>query len=959
MSAAKPLEGLRVVDCTVVHGELAARLLADLGAEVVKVEPPGGFPGASPGPAARGRVAVVRGAQRRQAGRRARPGRRGRPRALPDLLDHADVLVCSSAELADGLDVDGLAAAHPHLVVAAVTPFGLTGPWAAWEATDAVLSATSGMSFKAGLPDREPLPTPGFMCHDIGSSTAAFGVLCALWQSLSSGAGQVLDVSLNEAVAQTADWSLPNTSARLLAGEDVVDVRNGSGPVYPIFRCRDGYVRLIVLSPRQWHSMRAWLGEPEYLQDEEYDGFPARLAISDAVLNPLYEELFADMSVEQVSEEAQARGIVCTPVLDPPRVLTNEHFESRGTFTDLEVAPGVTARTSSGYYEIDGQRVGPAAPPPAPGEHTDRVFAALGEARRATGAPPAPVAPLEGLRVMDFGHGAVGVEAGRMFADYGAEVIKIETRTYYDFIRVITGTEMGPSFASSNRTKLGLGINAKHPEGRELLRKLAALSDVAIENASTGAMDNIGAGYADLSDANPSIVMASSQLMGSRGLWADWRGYGPSTQAPGGLSYLWSYADTEAPAGTGAIFPDHFVGRLCAVASLAMLIGRSRGVLTGGHVEVAQVEAVIGVLADLLAAESLDAGSVRPLGTRNEQGAPWGLYRCEGREEWVADHLPRRRRLGGAGGGDGLAGLGGRRPPTPPPTGAGRPRTSSTPASGSGPPASTKEEVARRCQEAGCPAGPMMTARRHARERGLPGPGSFPTPLEQPGVGTISLEGPAFRGTSIAPVPPRPAPWLGEHTERICTELLGRGRRRGAAPHRGRRARDHAASSRAERARAPVSPPRGTRRGSARPTPATGPSAGRTGARSGGPGPTAGRRRGPRPTRAGRWSAAGPACRASPSRPSARPPVAGWAPARPPRRRASEGAGPGAGSAASGEATTGRPGRAAATSARARRGARRGPGRAAWARRGACPARPRRPRRSGRPCRRRGGGRRW
>ena len=134
--------------------------------------------------------------------------------------------------------------------------------------------------------------------------------------------------------------------------------------MYPIFRCRDGYVRLIVLSTPQWRAMRAWLGEPEYLQDEEYDTFPGRFAISDAVLNPLYEELFADMSVETVSEQAQARGIVCTPVLDPARVLTNEHFASRGTFMDLEVAPGVVARAASGYFEFDGERAGPTGPPP-------------------------------------------------------------------------------------------------------------------------------------------------------------------------------------------------------------------------------------------------------------------------------------------------------------------------------------------------------------------------------------------------------------------------------------------------------------------------------------------------------------------------------------------------------------------------------------------------------------------
>jgi len=529
-------------------------------------------------------------------------------------------------------------------------------------------------------------------------------------------------------------------------------------------------VRLIVLSPTQWRAMRAWLGEPEYLQDEEYDTFPARLAISDAVLNPLYEELFADLSVETVSEQAQERGIVCTPVLDPPRVLTNEHFASRGTFTDQEVAPGVTARVASGYFEFDRGRAGPHQPAPGVGEHTEAVFADLGDAR--TGAPAAePALPLDGLRVMDFGQGAVGVEAGRLFAEYGADVMKIESRSHYDFIRVITGIEMGPSFLSSSRSKLGLGVNARLDEGRELLRKLAEVSDVVIENGSTGVMDELGIGYDDLSAINPGIAMAASQLMGSRGLWASWRGYGPSTQAPGGLSYLWSYEGSDEPAGTATIFPDHFVGRLCAVGALATLIGRSRGTVPGGLIEVAQVEAVTGVLSDLLAAESLEPGSVAPMGVHTEQAAPGAMYRCDGNEAWVSitcrDDAEWRA----------LTEV------------MGRPELAEDArfatfdarrAAAAELDALVEEwttgldrfEVADRCQAAGVPAGAMLDSfdmldNEHFEARG------FPVVVDQQGVGPVTLEGPAFSGTSMLPPVEEPAPWLGEHTHQICTEVLG------------------------------------------------------------------------------------------------------------------------------------------------------------------------------------------
>src|SRR4030088_652866 len=152
-----PLTGLRVVDLTVERGELCSRLLGDLGAEVIKVEPPGGS-------AARALPPVRAGVSLAWAVRNA--GKLGvvldlseaseRDR-LHQLLTTADVVMLSGGPL-DGRE---LAAAHPHLVVAAITAFGLDGPYANWVATDGVLAATSGMAFKAGVPEDVPLLTPG------------------------------------------------------------------------------------------------------------------------------------------------------------------------------------------------------------------------------------------------------------------------------------------------------------------------------------------------------------------------------------------------------------------------------------------------------------------------------------------------------------------------------------------------------------------------------------------------------------------------------------------------------------------------------------------------------------------------------------------------------------------------------------------------------------------------------
>ena len=370
-----------------------------------------------------------------------------------------------------------------------------------------------------------------------------------------------------------------------------------------------------------------------------------------------------------------------------------------------------------------------------------------------------------------WGHGAVGVEAGRRFAEYGADVMKIESRAYPDFMRMLLGSEVTPSFASSSRSKRGFGVNAKTPDGKAVLRKLAEVTDVVIENNSTGVMDKLGVGYRDLADANPRILMGSSQLMGSRGAWSSWRGYGPSTQPPSGMIHLWNYADREDPAGSTSIFPDHTAGALCAVVTLAGVLGRDRGVTTGAHFEVAQVEAPIGALADLLAAEAMAAGSVRPLGNRSEVGAPWGLYRCTGEEQWVAitcRHDADWRGLVTAMGAPGwaadpsLVDVDGRRQRAD--------ELDSRIAEWAG--GSTKDAIAAACQAQGVPAAPMLTGAELATDAQFAARG-FAVEIDQPGLGALILDGGAFRGELMIGPDIRPAPALGEHTREICRTLLG------------------------------------------------------------------------------------------------------------------------------------------------------------------------------------------
>jgi crotonobetainyl-CoA:carnitine CoA-transferase CaiB-like acyl-CoA transferase len=790
-STQTPLDSIRVIDLADEKGELAGRLLADLGAEVIRVEPPEGARSRRLPPFHDGRSLYFATRNANKLGWALDLDRPEDRERLLALLPRADVLIESERPgwMAErGLDPAMLAERFPHLVVLSISDFGQTGPYRDWVATDATMSAISGMQCKAGTADREPLLTPGAMAWDVGGVMGAHAALVALYQRERTGFGQTIDLSILEAVAGQTDWAYANASMVEAKGQDSTTIRNGSGPIYRIIPCRTGFVRLVILSPRQWHALREWLGDPEYLQDPKYDSFLGRMEIAEA-LGVVVGDLFATMDHEEVAREAQRRGIVCTPVLAPAEILENEHFRSRGTFVEAEWAAGRTGPIASGFFELDRERLGFRARAPEIDEHGERIADGLWpDARpRPEGDRPAPSQPFEGLRVLDFGIGGVGVEAARLFADHGADVIKIESRRYPDFIRVVMSTEMSASFASSNRTKRGFGVDCKTDEGRALVDRLVREADVVTENGSTGMMDGLGLGYERLRALNPGIVMASSQLMGDHGAWSSWVGYGPSTQPVGGLVHLWDYAAEGAtdgaanglgssgsgrrePAGSSSIFPDHLAGRLLSIAALAALVRRSR-TGEGGRASVAQAEVVVNVLADAMLEEGLAPGRVAPRGNRNERGAPWGSYPCAGVEQWVAitirddaDWQKLRVAMGD-------------------PEWARDERYAEAEGRFDAQDAiderlrewtrgQTAQSVTTTLQMFGVPAAPMFTARDQIRDVHFQARG-YGRWLDQQGVGWMAFEGSAFRASGMPQVRLWQAPWVGEHTREIARELLG------------------------------------------------------------------------------------------------------------------------------------------------------------------------------------------
>jgi crotonobetainyl-CoA:carnitine CoA-transferase CaiB-like acyl-CoA transferase len=760
---------MRVVDASDEKGELCGRLLADLGAEVIRVEPPGGAVSRTLPPFTEDGATSLYFAVRNAGKRGARidlTSDAGRD-ALDGLLTGADVFVESGPP--GSLDLAAMRAKHPRLVVTSITDFGQDGPYRDYVGTNMVGVAMGGMLHRAGRIEKPPVLIPGSLAYDVGGIAGAFGTLMATWRRLATGRGQHVDVSIMEAVAGLADWSIPNYSLNAMLGH-----RAGAG-IYTLYRCADGFVRMIILVPKHWRSLLEWIGHPEELMDPKYDQFLNRLIEFDKIVAVL-ERFFIDKKKVDVAVEAQRRGIPATPLLRPGEVLQNEHTVGRGTFVPIEVAPGVTAQVPSGFLTVDGERAGPRSAPPALDDEPAADWTNADERAPFAEALESPAEgegshPLSGLRVIDCGVGAVGVEVGKFMAQYGAEVIKIESSDAPDFIRVIMSSYMNPSFLSSNCSKRSFGVDLTKPEGRALVEKLVASADVFIENSGTGTFERLGFGAEDLARLNPRLVSFSSQSVGSFGPWKDWIGYGPNTHPVSGLQHLWNYPeDEEDPAGSTAVHPDHLVGRVGALSILAGLIRRAHSG-RGGHFDAAQFETPIGLMADLFAKESLEPGSVRPRGNASDRGAPWGCYACAGEDEWCVvcvrsdDDWQRFR--------DAI----------------GRPEWSEDPrfATAAGriqaraeldehvqawTSDQTPRAVMEKRQAAGSPAGIVAHPEHHLGDPQL-AHREYLKLVVQPDYEAIMLEGPSFLGDDLPEVIVEPAPLLGEHTREIAAEILG------------------------------------------------------------------------------------------------------------------------------------------------------------------------------------------
>ena len=756
--SALPLAGVRVVDLTGPYGPFGPRLLADLGAEVVRIEG-GGVPS---GEGRFPRTADGRGLW--HAHRNLNKGRvsldvtsvDGRT-ALDGLLAGADIAFLSASAVAS-LDPSEVLARHPHLVVTVVTPFGLDGPAAAWKAPELVAQSFGGSVYRSGVPELPPVAAPGSYSEDVGASVAALAALMALWQVRDGGHGQLLDVSSILALAQCQDMSLPLWS--LLKFDPS---RNGAG-LYPLFECRDGLARLVLpMAPGEWRSLIAWLGSPPEWTGGGWDLPLLGQAERDEIVAQLPAK-FASATRAEIAASADAAGVRVTPVLAPAELLTHEHVVGRGTFATVDVdGAGAQGAVTRSLFGIGGRR--------------DRVPALMGDLERPAWSPrPVPAGsasnglPMAGIRVLEIGSGVAAPEASRVLAEWGADVIKIETQRRADFQRRVMGSDMNPAFSTPNRCKRDVSIDLGTEAGQELIHRLLPEIDVIVENNATGVIDRLGLGYDTVAAINPRLVFVGTQLYGDRGPWAERKGYGPSARSIGGITWLWAHGP-EAPRGVMTIYPDHLGGRLVALAAIAGLLQRER-TGRGAKFDLAQFETVATLIGDLVLHESLSPGAAQPVGNRSPVHAPWGVYRCAddeaGAQSWLAVCVPDDATWRA------LAGVAPvlDRPEWAAQANRWADRDAVDAAVGDWLRDLDAEALETDLQAAGVPAGRALHARLQASHPHFVARG-YPVEIDQPGCGPLILEGPAWSGTRMGAPRCSPAPKIGEHTAEVLTELLG------------------------------------------------------------------------------------------------------------------------------------------------------------------------------------------
>ena len=661
------LAGIRVLDLATPIAEAAGRVFADLGAEVIKLEPPGGcearrvppFARAEDGSAGHSLFWEAWGIGKRsvvlslddEAGRD----------QLRELARGADVLIESfTPGYMDqlGLGAEALHSHNPALIYVSVSPFGQTGPYATHPATDLTVAAAGGLLNMQGDGDRPPVPVGFPETMHLGATQAAADAIMALYARNRSGQGQHLDTSVQAAVL----WSLMFVTDYAAFGENPPgfgDERPGRatsqeiapGIVLPTIEpCKDGFVAMTLVLGAQgafgFNAAMNWIGEQGGLDEDlrAIDWATWLEQIGEGKLDPRDAKRGIDqflahlrtMTKAEIQEQAVAQKWLIAPINSAADLLADPQLAERDFWMDVggSRVPGPFARFSQ--TPIDRLR-------PAPDLDADRAL--LESPPRAPASPTAAsLAPrqrlFEGLKVADFSWVAAGPLITKDLANLGATVLRVETEKRIDTLRFLPpwkgdpGIGNGHTFANMNQSKLGIALDFQTPEGLAIAHRIVEWADVVVENFTPGTAERLQIDYETLRQKNPDLVMLYTCMRGQTGPERKHTGFGLHGAALAGFVSITGWPDRKPQAPWGA-YTD-FISPRYALSALAAALHHRDVTGEGQCVDMSQIEASIHFLTPMILDYSRHGRLIDRAGMASEWGCPHGVYPALGTERYVA-----------------------------------------------------------------------------------------------------------------------------------------------------------------------------------------------------------------------------------------------------------------------------------------------------------------------------------
>jgi len=642
-----PLGDIRVVEIgSIPAAAYCGRLMADFGAEVIKIEPPGGD---------RMRVEPPwfdAGGKRQSAcfayfnyGKKSieldYTGKDGMAR-LHELLAGADVLLDGTGH-GEGrhprLNRRELRKQYPQLIIANVEWFGESGPYSSFAGADAVVRAVAGLVKLIGPAEGPPLAVPDFQAAVVGGLAAYIPVVAALIARFSGDEGREFEVSLLEAHVNSAELQLsyatPESPSEPRLGINSFNSSGGLG----IFHCREGHIGITANTAVQWRDLCALVGRPHYGTDPEYM-YGADRGAKRQRLQAEFAAIFKQRTATEWFEDGLKLKLPFGLVPSMAELLELKVFRDRGTIVPIQV-DGRTVEAPGTPFHLTRTPPARGGAVPARGQHTAGILdkprqSAIKPGKRASDSQR----PLHGVRIIDLSMGWAGPLAGRHLADLGADVIKVEACQYPDWWR---GLDKAPNaiedllyektvrFNLLQRGKRGITLDLTRPQGSQLLKELVRTADALLENNSSGVMRKLGLEYERLVEVNPSIVMMSMSAYGTTGAWSDLRAYGSTLEQASGLPTLAGY-DGGLPVQTHPAGGDPIGGLNGCSALLTALLHRKR-TGQGQFIDLSLVECMMPHVG-VAALEQSATGKVTPRQPPSPARAPWRVP------------LPGRRRLG-------------------------------------------------------------------------------------------------------------------------------------------------------------------------------------------------------------------------------------------------------------------------------------------------------------------------